>query len=188
MNCEYLRENLYEHLDGSLSASDRAAAERHIAGCPACREAVRRESQVARSLSAGFEQTVAAVELGSAGQRRIAGAVGRNVANVEEQSLILFWRRLIFPFAAMASGLIVLFWVGRHFAGERNPHLEARRASTLGGNREMQIHYSYSVPEYTFRKDGNRVVDALTSETVVVDESFAEKNEQPRTGEINYEN
>jgi anti-sigma factor RsiW len=188
MNCKYLRENLYEYLDGSLSASERAAVERHLADCPACREAVRRESQLARSLSGGFEQAVGAATLDSAARRRMARAVERKIADSGEQPLLLFWRRLALPFAAIAMVLVVVVWMERHFVSGKNSLLVVERASIPDSNREMHIHFSYSVPGYTFRRNGNQVVDALTSETVVVDESFAEKNEKPKSGETYYEN
>jgi len=169
MNCEHLQENLYEYLDGSLSTSEKAAAERHLSGCLVCREAVRRESQLARSLSSRLEQAVETIALDSVARRGLATAVERKIAESREGPLVLFWSRLAWPFATAAAILMVAIWMGRHFVAGQKSHLVTARIPTPADNGEVLIHVSYSVPDYTFRKQGNLVIDALTCDTVVTD-------------------
>lgn len=169
MNCEHLRETLYDYLDDSLSPSEQAAAERHLAGCLVCQEAVRRESQLAQSLFSRLEQAVETVALDPAAQRGMATAVERKMAASRDRPLVLFWSRLALPFATAAVILMAAIWMEHHFIARRNSHLETVRILTPADNREVLIHVSYSVPGYTFRKEGNRVIDALTCDTLVAD-------------------
>jgi anti-sigma factor RsiW len=188
MNCDYLRENLLEYLDGSLLPSDQAAAEKHLADCPQCREAVQQESKLAREITRGMEQAVEGVGLQVVDRRRMARAVERQLGDFREQPLGLFWKRMAWSFAMAAIVLVAGIWTGLHFRSEQNSKLEAERKPALFLNRESVIHFVYTVPEYTFRREGNQVVDALTSETIVAEQSLAQKNEKTRTGETYYEN
>jgi predicted anti-sigma-YlaC factor YlaD len=176
MKCEHLREIIYDYLDNSLSPSGKAAAERHLAGCLACREAVQRESQLAHSLFSRLEQAVEAVSLDAVAQCRMATAVERKIAEPRERPLVLFWSRLALPFAAAAVILMVAIWMGRHFVAGQNSHLETARIPTPADKREVLIHISYAVPGYTFRKEGNLVIDALTCDTIVADGALLVKN------------
>jgi anti-sigma factor RsiW len=169
MNCEHLRENLHEYLDDSLSPSEKAAAERHLSGCSVCREAVRRESQLAKSLSSLLAQAVEEVALDPVARRGMAMALGRKMAESRERPLVLLWSRLALPFATAAVILMVAIWMGRHFVAGQKSHLVTARIPTPADNGEVLIHVSYSVPDYTFRKQGNLVIDALTCDTVVTD-------------------
>jgi anti-sigma factor RsiW len=169
MNCEQLRQILYDCLDGSLSPSMRSAAEQHLAGCAACRESVRQESQLAQSLSRRLDQAVETVVLDPVARRGMVRAVERQLAESGERPLFLFWIRLVLPFAAAAMVLLVALWTTHHSGAGRNPLLEAVRPPAPSGNRAVVIHLSCAVPAYTFRQEGNRVIDALTSDTVVAD-------------------
>jgi hypothetical protein len=95
---------------------------------------------------------------------------------------------MAWSFAMAAIVLVAGIWTGLHFRSEQNSKLEAERKPALFLNRESVIHFVYTVPEYTFRREGNQVVDALTSETIVAEQSLAQKNEKTRTGETYYEN
>ena len=176
MNCEHLRENLYEYLDDSLSTPEKAAAQQHLSGCPVCREAVRRESQLARSLSGRLEQAVEMVALDPVARRGMATAVERKLAASRDRPPVLFWSCLAWPFATAAVILMVAIWMGLHSVAGQNSHSEMARLPAPGGNREVLIHLSYSVPGYTFRKEGNLVIDALTSDTLVADGALLMKN------------
>lgn len=176
MNCEHLRKNLYDYLDDSLSVSDKAAAERHLAGCPLCREAVRQESQLAQFLSRRFEKTVEAVALAPLARRGMAMALERKLTTCRPRPLISFWSRLALPFATAAAILLVALGLHHHFLTAPPPHSETARLPGLAENREVLVHISYSVPGYTFRKEGNRVIDALTCDTVVADGALLVRN------------
>jgi anti-sigma factor RsiW len=188
MNCESLRDNLYEYQDGSLSPWEQAAVERHLAGCPACCEMVERERQLSRSMSRGLERTVESVALDAPAQRCLARAVERRTADSRKRSLILFWRRPAFRLVATAVILLGAFWADHNLFKEKNSSGGMIRASAAGDSQEIRVHLSYSIPGYVFRREGNQVVDALTVSTVVADEAFTVKNDKSQIDKMYYEN
>ena len=182
MNCEHLRESIYDYLDDSLSPSDKADAERHLSGCAACREVVGRETDLAQSLSSRFEEAVDAVALDPIVRREMVAAVERKVAGPGERAPLGFWKRLALPFAAAAVILVVAVSMGHHFSGGERSHGETALAPTPVEKGEAVIHVSYSVPGYTFRREGNLVIDALTFDTLVADGALHLNNKKPQTG------
>lgn len=169
MNCEQLRQKLYDYLDNSLSSVDKSAAEKHLTGCLGCRETLRRESQRAQLLSNRFEQAVKTTALDPAAQHRIAMAMKREIARRPQQPLAPFWSRLALRFA-VASVIVVVAIGARHYLlPPRNSHQVTVSATTPGGDREVHIHVSYSIPSYTFRKEGNIVIDALTCDAFLAE-------------------
>jgi len=176
MKCEHLQEILYDYLDDSLSPSERAAAERHLAGCLACREAVQRECQLTQALTSRLEQAVETVALDPIARRNLAAAVGRKMAESREQPRVSWWHRWVLPLAATAVILTITIWMGHHFAAEKNSPLQTARLPKPADDRATFVHLSYSVPGYIFRREGNRVVDALTSDAIVADGALEAKN------------
>jgi len=106
----------------------------------------------------------------------MATAVERKIAQSREPPLVSFWSRLALPFATAAAILMVAIWMGHHFFAGQNSHLETARVPAPADNREVLIHVSYSVPGYTFRKEGNLIIDALTCDTLVEDGALLVKN------------
>jgi anti-sigma factor RsiW len=176
MNCERLRENLYDYLDDALSPAEKAAAQRHLLGCSVCRQAVQSELLLEQTLSSQLKQAVETIALDASARRGMARAVQRRIAESQKRSSFSFWSRLAVPVAA--AGLILMaaisIWIGQHSIAGRDPHLDAR-VSPGAGHREVPIHVSYSVPGYTFQREGALVVDALTSDTRVVDGALLAK-------------
>jgi predicted anti-sigma-YlaC factor YlaD len=168
MNCEQVRENIYDYLDDALSPSRKAALEKHLAECLLCREAVRRETQLAQSLSTGLEQAVEAVSLDPTTRRGIARALERSIAEPRARPLALLWSRLALPLAA-AVLLLVAIWMGHHFVGGENSPLEMAHIAVPAADHRALVYLSYSVPAYTFQKEGDWVIDALTSDKLVAD-------------------
>jgi len=82
MNCKSFQERLYDYLDGNLSAASRAAAEKHAAQCNPCREAVRRERQLAQFLSLRLEEITEPVVVDLELPSRIRLALERKPAAV----------------------------------------------------------------------------------------------------------
>ena len=174
MNCEQLQENLYDYLDDALSPVEKAAAEKHILNCSLCREAVQRELHFAKTISNHFSQAVESVALDENTRRRMARAVQRSIPQSSECSSYSFWSRVAIPLAAAALILFVATWLvhrttSRHTSNHRS--VDSLAASPP----VVPVHFSYSVPEYTFRKEGNRVIDALTYETRSVDGALLAK-------------
>jgi anti-sigma factor RsiW len=174
MNCEHMQENLYDYLDDSLSPSEKAAAEKHLAGCAACAELVRREAQFAHSLSGGLEQAVANVALDAVAQRNMAGMLERKTSATREHASVSFWSRFALPFAAAVVILFVAFGLKHHFTAGQNSHLLT--SVPLPANGDVLVHISYCAPAYTFRKEGNLVIDALTCDAQVTDGALIANN------------
>ena len=176
MNCHSFQKRLYEYLDGGLSPAKNRAAERHLGRCDACREAVRREQEIAQFLSVGLQQSAEAVALDSALERRIAAALRREPASVTGGGPFnRFWPRFAWPLAA-AVFLIIAIPAGRHFFAGRTSLIEPAR--TVAGARPdpVLIHVSYGVSTYTFLREGNMVTDALTCDTRVENGSLLVRN------------
>ena len=99
--------------------------------------------------------------------RVLAALADEHRALGEHPAVALFWRRLAWPLAVAASGLLLLagffFLVRAPGLGTAHPHPRSAGA-------EVTVQLSYVVPTYTFRQDGEFVIDALSYRTVVVNE------------------
>jgi anti-sigma factor RsiW len=168
MNCERLQEILYDYLDDTLLAGEKASAEKHLLGCNACRQELQREVQLAQTLTNRLGQTAEKIALDDNAQRRMVKAVERSIASPSEHFFFSFWPRLAIPFAASGLVLIGAIWIGyRFFAGQHLPSNEPVSLTT--SSREVPVHDSYAVPTYTFRREGGLVIDALTDDTRFMD-------------------
>ena len=168
MNCRRFQHRLYEYLDGTLSPGAQAAAEKHLSGCPACRQALGAERQVGKSLSGTFRRTTDPLRLPPEVQHRVLAALAdQRRARGAEQGIVLFWRKFAWPVAVGAPVLILLAGLLIYprgpmaHTGSRQPHLAGA---------EVSIQLSYVVPIYTFRQEGGFVVDAVTYQTNVINE------------------
>jgi anti-sigma factor RsiW len=166
MNCRRFQNGIYEYLDGSLSRRAQAAAEEHLSACAACRQRVRQERRSAQSLSDKFRRAADSLQLPPEfGHRVLAVLADEHRARDAQQGIVLFWRRLAWPLAAAASGLLLLagflFFVRAPGPGTAHPH-------SAGGGVTVQL--SYVVPTYTFREEAGFVIDALSYHTNVVNE------------------
>jgi predicted anti-sigma-YlaC factor YlaD len=168
MNCRRFQHRLYEYLDGTLSPGAQAAAERHLSGCAACRQALRAERQIAQSLSDKFRRTTDSLQLPPEVQRRVLATLAdQRRAPDEGQGIVFSWRRLAWPLAMATSVLLLLAGMFLFLRGPR-PHPGSPQPHLAGGGVSIQL--SYVVPIYTFRQEGGFVIDALTYQTNVVNE------------------
>jgi predicted anti-sigma-YlaC factor YlaD len=168
MNCSRFEREIYEYLDGSLSPRAQAAAERHLSGCAACREALIQERQTARSLSIKFRRATDSLQLPPQfGHRVLAALAVKHGAPDTRSGIVLFCRRLVWPLAVAASGLVLLagFFFLMRPPGPGMPHSQPRIAEN-----KVSVHLFYVVPIYTFRRESGFVIDALTYQTNVIDE------------------
>ena len=168
MNCEHLK--IHEYLDESLPPADRITAQEHLAGCLACREAVRQEQQLAETLSRQLGQAVETVALDAFARRNMTTAMAQALAAPRKRPSVSFWRRFAVPLAATAALMIVIFATRPH------PLVTMALAPPPASNDRVLIHISCSTPTYTFHREGNLVVDALTSDTHVMDGALLVKN------------
>ena len=166
MNCEQLQENLFEYLDETLSPAEKAAAEKHLAGCGVCRDTVQRELLQAQTLSSRLSQAIESVALDSNAQRRIVNTVRSRSAKSRESSFS-FWSRFAVPACVAAVVLIAASWIGHHRFTEGNSRSNA--GVSLAPTGRVPIHFSYSIPDYFFHQEGGVVVDTLIIDTRFVD-------------------
>lgn len=168
MNCRRFQHRFYEYLDGTLSPGAQAAAERHLSGCAACREALRAERQVAQSLSDKFRRTTDSLRLPPEVQRRVLAALAdQRRAPAEVPGNVFSWSRLAWPLSLAASVLLLLAGAFLYVRASRPPTGPPQPHFAGGG---ILVQFSYVVPTYTFRQEGGFVVDALTFQTNVVSE------------------
>ena len=180
MNCESLRETVYEYLDDSLPPPEAAAARTHLHDCTACREIVQREKELCRSMAAGFEQAVAGVQLEDHVRRRIVAAMDQGRAEPRSRGLLEGWRRLLVPVAlAGAAGAVMLVATISPRRGPvppRDSKQESLRVSPHPSTREVAVRVTWCVPSYTFRREGNTVIDALTCEPQIAEGALLVKD------------
>lgn len=181
MNCRRFQNQLYEYVEGSLSAGAQAAAERHLAGCSACRQAVRKEQQFAQILSNRLRQGTESLTLRPDIRHNILTAsrckpASRGVV----ESIVDLWNRFAVP-AAIAVSLVlaVTFLLIRHFSGVRMHDMETARADGRNLQPAVSIQISCRLPTCTFRREGNLVVDTLSYETVVASGTLRPGDQEP---------
>jgi len=167
MNCQRFQNRLHEYVEGTLSTGTQAAAERHLAGCTVCRQAVSQEQQLAQILPERLTQGTATVTLRPAIRQSILMACESSLA-ADGESVISFWSRFARPLGiAVSSLLIVTFLLVSFFSGARVHEMKTVRSNGRDIHPIVSIDLSYHVPTYKFRREGNLVVDALSYETVV---------------------
>jgi len=165
MNCRRFQNRLHEYVEGTLSAGTQAAADRHLARCTACRQAVGQEQQLAQILSERLRQGTETLALHPQIRRRIVTALESSPA-ADGQSVVCLWNRFARPLGiAVALLLIATFLLINFFSGAR-VH-ETARPDSGDIHSAVSIEVSYLVPTYKFSKEGNLVVDTLSYETVV---------------------
>ena len=170
MNCREFQDELYEYLEGSLSLQHQAAAEQRLAQCAACRLAFQGERETARRLSNTFRGATDSLRLPTDVERRVVTALAqpRGVAE-KPRTELYFWRRWAWPLTAAAAGLLGL--VG-FYSFVQVPGLRMARPPSHQAGEGALVQFSYVVPTYTFRREGGFVVDALTYQTNVVNQTL----------------
>jgi predicted anti-sigma-YlaC factor YlaD len=176
MKCKSAQENLYEYLDGALSPSESASLRRHLEECATCGQIVQREMDFARLTSSGLERAVEDVRLEPHARRQIAHAAEKKLARSGRHSS--FRIRLAWGFAAAAVVLALTIGSTYRFGSHRPSQPEFARVSLPLTAREILVNLSYSEPSYTytFRQDGDFVVDCLVYEPRVAEASLIVKN------------
>lgn len=180
MNCRRFQSRLYEYVEGTLSASVRAAAERHVAGCSHCREVVRREQETARALSARFRLGTESLALRPEIRQRILVSSRRQPAPAGLfDSLIALWNRFavstaIAAFLLLAIGTLTVMDAFR----ERTHDGKIARTGESSVASAVSIQVSSRVPAYRFHREGNLVVDTLSYETVIASETVQPGNHE----------
>ena len=169
MNCRHLQNELFEYLEGSLSRRAQAAAQRHLEECDACRQCVQEMQRTTEILSRRFRRDTESLTLYSNLQTRILAAVEKKSASPGAVPFLPgFWR----PFAWSGVGAAVL--VVSVFLITALQLRHKRAAQSFGGDSgaAISIRISYCDPTYTFRTEGNFVIDSLTCQPRILEESL----------------
>ncbi|HXC37210.1 MAG TPA: zf-HC2 domain-containing protein [Candidatus Acidoferrales bacterium] len=173
MNCRQFQDKLFEYVDGTLSASELAAAQRHLSGCSACRKPVQEEQQRAQALSTRLRQSSESLTLRLEILRNILSE-SRAPRPAATESLAGLWMRRL-RLAAVPVSLLLIFAgvLAVHFSGTRTSGPVATHPSAPAPENyqrpEVSIEISYRLPVHKFYQEGNLVVDAFVDETIVVD-------------------
>ena len=166
MNCRRWEQWLDEYVDETLPHAERAAADRHLAGCAGCRELLRRRREAGQALSRMFRQATDSLQLRTEVERRVLREAAADTATRRELSFSGWFARPVWRWAAVAGGLVAASLLVRHVGRPRQVGAEA--ALSWRGGPPATIHLSYSMPVRAFERDGAFVRDTLTEETVVV--------------------
>jgi anti-sigma factor RsiW len=178
MNCKNAQENLHEYQDGALSAPEMGSLRRHLEECAACRQMVQREMEFARLTSCGLERAVNEVRLEPHARRRIAQvAVQKNLARCARHDVPSFWVRLGWQFAA-AGAVVLVLGIGalQRFGSHPHSQPDPAHVSMPSGRTQILVNLNYFAPSYTFRWEGDTVVDCLVYEPRVAEASLTVKN------------
>ncbi|HTV40298.1 MAG TPA: anti-sigma factor [Candidatus Sulfotelmatobacter sp.] len=178
MNCRRFHDELFEYVDGTLSADELTAAEKHLAECEACRQAVEKERRLASALSSRLRQSTQSLTLRPEIRRNIVTASRKRGSALID--LWKYWVRMaVIPGAALLIAGVLL---AGHFSGTRRHEtvsvpvvpLVSEVASAAGNSPQapVLVQMSYRLPTRQFHQEGNLVVDTLVDETVDADGVF----------------
>ncbi|MDR3377192.1 MAG: zf-HC2 domain-containing protein [Verrucomicrobiae bacterium] len=174
MNCRRFQDQLFEYVEGSLSVGDRAAAEKHLAGCHACREAVEREEALAQDLSRRLRQRAEGLKLAPEIRRHILAAARRGPAPRPLAELIMaWWKHYAAPLSVGAAALVLgaILWLN-HLPGGQKSGLVTAPPASRPRQETVSVQLSCRVPVCQFRREGNLIVDTLSVQTVAVSATF----------------
>ena len=161
MNCARFQDLLFEYLDGELSPDEQALAAEHLVGCAECRSFLERENRVAKA----FQERTIGLKLSAGFERRVLEAVEAPAAAVGTFEGFLAFARRFAWIATMGAAAVVLAAVVL-FQGHWQRDA-GRPVSVEGGVERVQATFVSGV--YTFRQEGDRVVDLLEYRTNHVD-------------------
>jgi anti-sigma factor RsiW len=180
MNCRSFQNELYEYVEGSLSADAQAAAERHLAGCSACRHAVRQEQVLAQAVSSRLRLHAKTLALRPEIRNRILAAGQVKTPPPVLETLRGLWDRF-FRLAAIPACLMVIvaLLLAGHFPVLRTGG--TKTASLMGSAQPdtVSMQVSYRVPAYQFHREGAQVIDSLSEETIAVSGVFYADGKRP---------
>jgi len=166
MNCEQFQDQLFEYVEGSLAARQQGAADGHLTECVDCRLRLQQEQMVAQTLARGFRQSTERLAL----PPDFAGQLLRETRSQAPVSGFSFRDTLLrfaWPVAMSACVLIACIRAGHFFPGTPSSANRIAEMAVARGGSEVSIDFSYRLPTWQFHREGNRVVDTLSYETVV---------------------
>ena len=187
MNCRRFQKQLLEYVEETLSAGARAEAERHLAHCAHCREALSREQRFAQALSGSLRQETETLTLRPEIRQNILMAARRKPAPpTMMESVMGLWNRFAWPAAISMSALLVISClVLVHFSRPRAGTTEIARSGEPISHTDVapypavSIQIESRVPAWKFHTEGNHVIDALSDETVIASGTISPGSPMP---------
>src|SRR5512138_3852134 len=109
MDCRELERSMDAFLDGEFEERERAEAEAHLAGCPACRATVDAQGRIREAVRAKLREAMAAPAPAGRAPAALRERLTRSLAKERRP----FWRRTLAPLpiatmAACAAGVLVV--------------------------------------------------------------------------------
>jgi anti-sigma factor RsiW len=174
MNCGRFQKQLLEYVEGTLSTGARAEAERHLAHCDHCHQALSREQRFAQVLSGSLRQETEMLTLRPEIRQNILTAARRKPAPTTTVEFIIgLWNQFTWQWAISVSVLLVASLVIIHFFRPRTSTTETARSdvpippAVMSPYPAVSIQIASRVPAWKFHTEGNHVIDALSDETVI---------------------
>jgi anti-sigma factor RsiW len=169
MNCQNFLNSLHEYFEDSLSPDRQQAMDGHLTECPHCRQLLQQEQAAAQMLVRKFRHGVQHLTLPPDFQRCLLTALQHEVANPVipiAETRKSSWQDLLWPVAIAACVLLTSFQSVRLFSGAPLTG-RAQVEPVTAPVAEISVQYSFRLPTWKFRQEGNLVVDTLSYETVV---------------------
>ncbi len=168
MNCRQVQDVMFENMDGLLSPRAQSAVKRHIEQCDACRRAAKELQRSSQLLGDRFRNETESLTLPAETRARIMGSVRGTPTGATETVALpgLLWRIM-----AGATLVLVSVFVFSKLDAKRQTD---RNVTTRSGDSPatVSILISYCEPTHTFRADERSVIDSITCQPQVVEESL----------------
>jgi len=172
MNCRRFNNLLFDYLDGALSARARAGADAHLAVCNACRQAVQQNRQFAQLLTNRLHQGTESLTLHPQVRRRLLTAFETGSVPVSGAvRLFAWWPRLAWGTAIVAALLVAVSLLTGVPFGRHAPPAQVAKSDPRATQAAVALYFSYCAPTYNVRLEGDFVVDSLTCNPCLVQET-----------------
>ena len=159
MNCSKFQRLRYEYLEGSLPPQARVDADQHLSQCVPCRETVNRERALDKSVAAYLQLRADSLALSPQAQARVIRAM--ESAKCDRRKEILSWH-FAMPAVFIAALITVCIFISALLFRGKPGGTETAHSQGVETRSPVLVQTFCVVPVYTFRKEGNVVVDSLT--------------------------
>jgi anti-sigma factor RsiW len=169
MNCARFQELLFEYLDGELSPDEQALAAEHLVGCPECRSLMGREKAAGARVTKAFQDRTAGLRLASGFEQRVVEGLKAEAPATAARmfdGLLAIVRRFALPAAAVVVATIFL---ARGYAPRDAVHHVSVQTGSEKVPTTVPVQAMIVSAVYTFRLEGDRVMDRVEYRTNVVD-------------------
>jgi anti-sigma factor RsiW len=165
MNCERFEERLYDYQDGALTPKDQAAAAEHLSQCQRCRELVQAEKAAAMNISKLLREKADRLTLSSRVQQEVLQILKRAPAQTRPFAALALLHRMLWPAAVATPILIAIAFLLLGPSRQASHHPESVRSGDGASQKAITVQSTLISATYTFRADGDHVVDLLEYKT-----------------------